>query len=66
MGSVVGFGFVTNTFANWLSCQGYFMGAIGGKSGSWAYANVGILFALVIGFFGHLILGSRRIKNQEK
>ena len=42
------------------------MGAIGGKSGSWAYANVGILFALVIGFFGHLILGSRRIKNQEK
>ncbi len=66
VGSVVGFGFVTNTFANWLSWQGYFMGAIGGKSGSWAYANVGILFALVIGFFGHLILGSRRIKNQEK
>ena len=66
VGSIIGFGFVTNTFANWLSWQGYFMGAIGGKQGSWAYANVGVLFALAVGFFGHLLLGSRRIKNQEK
>ena len=66
VGSIIGFGFVTNTFANWLSWQGYFMGVIGGKQGSWAYANVGVLFALAVGFFGHLLLGSRRIKNQEK
>jgi purine-cytosine permease-like protein len=64
-GSIVGWGFVTNTFASWLSWQGYFMAAIGGKSGQWAYANVGVIFALAIGFFGYLALGRNRIKAQE-
>ena len=54
IGSIVGWGFVTNTFAGWLNWQGYFMGAIGGKEGQWAYANVGVIFALLIGFFGYL------------
>ena len=66
VGSVVGFGFVTNTFASWLLWQGYFLGLIGGKSGAWAYSNIGILIALVIGFFGHLILGRKSISEQEK
>ncbi len=66
VGSIIGFGFVTNTFASWLSWQGYFLGLIGGKSGAWAYSNIGILIALVIGFFGHLILGRKRISEQEK
>ena len=65
IGSIVGWGFVTNTFASWLSWQGYFMGAIGGKEGQWAYANVGVIFALLIGFFGYLLLGRARIKVQE-
>jgi purine-cytosine permease-like protein len=65
VGSIVGWGFVTNTFASWLSWQGYFMGAIGGKEGQWAYANVGVVFALLIGFFGYLLLGRARIKLQE-
>jgi hypothetical protein len=26
------------------------MSAIGGKEGQWAYANVGVIFALAIGF----------------
>ncbi len=65
IGSIVGWGFVTNTFASWLSWQGYFMGAIGGKEGQWAYANVGVIFALLIGFFGYLLLGRARIKIQE-
>jgi purine-cytosine permease-like protein len=65
IGSIVGWGFVTNTFATWLSWQGYFMGAIGGKEGQWAYANVGVIFALLIGFFGYLLLGRARIKLQE-
>jgi len=65
-GSIVGWGFVTNTFAGWLNWQGYFMGAIGGKQGQWAYANVGIIFALLIGFFGYVILGRSRIKRQEQ
>jgi purine-cytosine permease-like protein len=64
-GSIVGWGFVTNTFASWLNWQGYFMGAIGGKEGQWAYANVGVIFALLIGFFGYLLLGRTRIKAQE-
>jgi purine-cytosine permease-like protein len=66
IGSIVGWGFVTNTFAGWLNWQGYFMGAIGGKEGQWAYANVGVIFALLIGFFGYLLLGRSRIKAQEK
>jgi len=66
IGSIVGWGFVTNTFAVWLNWQGYFMGAIGGKEGQWAYANVGVIFALLIGFFGYLLLGRSRIKLQER
>lgn len=65
IGSIVGWGFVTNTFAGWLNWQGYLMGAIGGKEGQWAYANVGVIFALLIGFFGYLLLGRSRIKAQE-
>ena len=66
IGSIVGWGFVTNTFAGWLNWQGYFMGAIGGKEGQWAYANVGVIFALLIGFFGYLFLGRKRIQKQEQ
>ena len=66
IGSIVGWGFVTNTFASWLNWQGYFMGVIGGKEGQWAYANVGVIFALLIGFFGYLLLGRSRIKVQER
>lgn len=65
IGSIIGWGFVTNSFASWLSWQGYFMGAIGGKSGTWAYANVGIIFALVIGFIGHVLLSRTEIRKQE-
>ncbi|NBO09765.1 MAG: allantoin permease, partial [Actinobacteria bacterium] len=57
---------VTNTFAHWLSWQGYFLWIIGGKNGPWAYANIGIVAALLIGFFGHLILGSKKIRIQEE
>ncbi|CAB4602187.1 CodB Purine-cytosine permease and related proteins [actinobacterium SCGC AAA044-D11] len=65
LGSVVGWGFVTNTFASWLSWQGYFLGLIGGKSGPWAYSNIGVIIALVIGFFGHILLSRKRIACQE-
>lgn len=65
VGTIIGWGFVTNTFASWLSWQGYFMGLIGGKTGSWAFANVGIAFALVIGFVGHIALSRKAIRAQE-
>ena len=65
VGTIIGWGFVTNPLASWLSWQGYFMGAIGGKEGAWAYANVGVLFALAIGFIGHIYLSKKTIHNQE-
>jgi uncharacterized membrane protein len=65
VGSIVGWGFVTNSFASWLTWQGYFLGAIGGKSGPWAFANVGVICALVIGFFGHIVLSRGAIHRQE-
>lgn len=65
IGTIVGWGFVTNTFAPWLAWQGYFLTAIGGKDGPWAYANVGVIFALLIGFFGHVLLSRKTIARQE-
>lgn len=65
VGSIIGWGFVTNTFAPWLEWQGYFLELIGGKDGAWAYSNVGVIFALIFGFFGHLLLSARKIRAQE-
>ena len=61
--TIIGFGFVTNTFASWLSWQGYFMGLIGGKDGAWAGANTGVLFALIIGFVGRVVTLNLNKKN---
>ena len=63
--TLVGWGFVTNTFASWLNWQGYFLGFIGGKDGAWAYSNVGVILALIIGASGRFIFGKRQIGNQE-
>jgi purine-cytosine permease-like protein len=65
VGSIVGWGFVTNTFASWLSWQGYFLGVIGGKDGAWAYSNIGVVIALLIGFVGHVALARKTISKQE-
>jgi steroid 5-alpha reductase family enzyme len=65
VGTFIGWGFVTNTFASWLVWQGYLMQALGGKDGAWAYSNVGVVFALLIGFLGHVILSRKSIKSQE-
>ena len=65
IGTVVGWGLVTNTFASWLSWQGYLLFLIGGKDGAWAYANVGVIAALVIGFTGHILLSRKAIRAQE-
>lgn len=65
-GSIIGWGFVTNTFAPWLEWQGYFLTIIGGKDGPWAYSNVGVIFALMFGFFGHVLLATRKIRAHER
>ena len=65
LGAVVGWGLVTNSLASWLSWQGYLLGPIGGKEGQWAYANLGVIAALLIGFIGHIILSRKKIKSEE-
>ena len=65
VGTIVGWGLVTNTFASWLSWQGYLLFLIGGKEGAWAYANVGVIAALLIGFVGHVFLSKKSIVIQE-
>ena len=66
-GTALGWGLVTNGMAGWLSWQGYLLGplGLGGKEGPWAYAGLGILLALVIGFAGTLIGSAREVRRQE-
>lgn len=63
IGTVIGWGFVTNTFASWLSWQGYFLSLMGGKDGSWAYTNIGVIFALVTSGAGYFLTSRLRRKS---
>ena len=62
--TLVGWGFVTNSFASWLSWQGYFLGIIGGKKGEWAYANLGVFFALIIAASGYFFIARKNVAQQ--
>ncbi|GAB3585231.1 purine-cytosine permease family protein [Calidifontibacter terrae] len=67
--SVVGWGLVINNFAqdaSWNNWQGYLLGPIGGKEGTWAYANVGVIVALAIGFVVTFIGRRGTIRRQEQ
>ncbi|WP_328499535.1 cytosine permease [Streptomyces sp. NBC_00414] len=66
--TAIGWGLVTNSAAGWLEWQGYLLGplGLGGKDGTWAYANLGVLAALALGFLGTLALGRRRVRTQEE
>ena len=50
--SFLGWGLVTNTYASWLTWQGYLLKpfGLGGKTGHWAGANLGVLVALALSF----------------
>ncbi|WP_371405297.1 cytosine permease [Kribbella sp. NBC_00662] len=63
----IGWGLVTNTLASWLTWQGYLLGAfgLGGKDGAWAYANLGVLAALVIGFLVQWFGRGAAVRRQE-
>src|SRR5262249_52534872 len=67
IGSAIGWGLVTNGSASWLTWQGYLLGPVGmgGKTGAWAFANVGVLVALVLGFLGTLAFGRGAVRAQE-
>jgi nucleobase:cation symporter-1, NCS1 family len=65
--TVIGWGLVTNSLASWLTWQGYLLGpfGLGGKSGAWAFANLGVLVALVIGFVATWAFSRATIHAQE-
>ncbi len=63
--SVLGWGLVTNSGAPWLTWQGYLLGPLGGREGPWAYANLGVLLALVLGFVAAYVESRGRVARQE-
>jgi NCS1 family nucleobase:cation symporter-1 len=69
VGTAVGWGLLTNTFGvpSWLNWQGYLLGpfGLGGRTGAWEYANLGVIIALLIGFVGNLIFGRAAVRRQE-
>jgi purine-cytosine permease-like protein len=67
LGTAVGWGLITNSYGvpEWLNWQGYLLGPLGGRTGSWEYANLGVLVALLIGFVGTLLLGRGAVRRQE-
>jgi purine-cytosine permease-like protein len=67
-GTAVGWGLVINTTrTGWLQWQGYLLDpfGLGGKGGSWAGANVGVLAAFAIGFVVTFAADRRRVRAQE-
>jgi purine-cytosine permease-like protein len=67
LGTFLGWGLVTNGLASWLTWQGYLLEpfGLGGKDGSWAYANLGVFVAFAVGFLGWLLLGRSVVARQE-
>jgi NCS1 family nucleobase:cation symporter-1 len=65
--TAIGWGLVTNSLASWLTWQGYLLEpfGLGGKKGTWAFANLGVLFALVAAFVVQLAFGRSRVRAQE-
>ena len=68
--SIVGWGLVINSFsddASWNNWQGYLLGplGLGGRDGAWAFANLGVLFALLIGLVGGYLLRRSTVQRQE-
>ena len=68
--SLIGWGLVINLFADdasWNNWQGYLLGplGLGGKDGDWAYANLGVLVALVLSFVLALVLRRGTVRRQE-
>jgi purine-cytosine permease-like protein len=67
--TAVGWGLVIDTTgaAENLDWLGYLLEpmGLGGREGEWAYANLGVPVALVVGFLGYLLLGAPAVRRQE-
>jgi NCS1 family nucleobase:cation symporter-1 len=65
--SVLGLGLVTNAAATWLNWQGFLLGpfGLGGKTGAWAYANLGVLVALALSFVLTILFTRADVAREE-
>ena len=67
--TLVGWGLVIDTTGagKGLSWLGFLLGplGLGGRDGAWAYANLGVPVALVLGFAGYLVLQPGAVRRQE-
>ena len=64
VGTLIGWGLVVSSTPA-FAWQGYLLGALGGREGAWAYANLGVLVALLLGFAGTLLLTRGAVRRQE-
>jgi len=64
--TAIGWGLVTS-FDPAFAWEGYLLGplGLGGKEGEWAFANLGVLVALVLGFLSQYVLGRAAVTRQE-
>jgi purine-cytosine permease-like protein len=69
VGMAVGWGLVIDTTGagTGLGWLGFLLGplGLGGRQGAWAYANLGVPVALLVGFLGYLVLGWAGVRRQE-
>jgi nucleobase:cation symporter-1, NCS1 family len=63
--TVLGWGLVVNSTLTW---QGYLLDplGLGGREGPWAFANLGVLVALVLPFVVTLLAGRSAVRTQEE
>jgi NCS1 family nucleobase:cation symporter-1 len=69
--SAIGWGLVINLFAadaSWNNWQGYLLEplGLGGKDGAWAYANLGVIIALLLSFLVTYVLRRGTVRRQER
>ena len=68
LATFLGWGLVTNGFADWLHWQGYLLEPLGlgpKDNGPWTYANLGVLVALAVGFLGPFLFSRGTVARQE-
>lgn len=68
VGTILGWGLVTNPYGlSWLSWQGYLLDpfGLGGRTGVWGGANLGVLIALVVGYLSIVFFGRGAVRRQE-
>jgi len=65
--AVVGWGLVVN-YSDGFGWEGYLLDPLhlGGKTGTWSGANLGVAFAFALSFLGYLLLCTGRVRRQER